>query len=51
MDDTPLVVTPGDEVVTAPAGAIERLPIVLDDGLPDDAPLPTPMRHWGGWMR
>ena len=50
-DEAPLVVTPGDEVVTAPVGAIERLPIVLDDGLPDDPPLPTPMRHWGGWMR
>ena len=52
VESTPLVVTPGDEVVvTAPVALVERLPIVLDDGLPDHPPLPSPMRHWGGWMR
>lgn len=48
-----LVVTPTDAVVAEPPpiSELSRLPIVLDDGLPDDEPLPTPIRHWGGWMR
>ena len=50
-----LTITPGDDVL-ATAGTtgttdLARLPIVLDDGLPADGPLPTPVRHWGGWMR
>ena len=37
--------------VGAAVGRYERLPIVLDDGLPDDGILPAPVRHWSGWMR
>lgn len=46
-------VVPGDSVVAEPPPITElsRLPIVLDDGLPADEPLPAPIRHWGGWMR
>lgn len=48
-----MVVAPGDTVVGEPPPITElsRLPIVLDDGLPHDEPLPAPVRHWGGWMR
>lgn len=48
-----MTVTPGARVIVEPAPITElsRLPIVLDDGLPPDEPLPTPVRHWGGWMR
>lgn len=48
-----MVVTPGSTVVGEPPPITElsRLPIVLDDGEPLDEPLPTPVRHWGGWMR
>lgn len=37
--------------VGASVGRYERLPIVLDDGLPDEGNLPAPVRHWSGWMR
>jgi hypothetical protein len=45
-----LRVQPGADVVDN-QGAVRPLPIVLDDGLPEDAALPSPVRHWGGWMR
>lgn len=57
---TPLVI-PEREPEPALAGAsadrdtsavVRRLPIVLDDSPgDDDAILPTPVRHWSGWMR
>ena len=49
-----MVVTPGNVVVTTPRAPITDptlLPIVLDDSLPDDGPLPAPVRHWAGWTR
>lgn len=48
-----LAVTASDAVVAEPPpiSELSRLPIVLDDGLPGDEPLPLPIRHWGGWMR
>lgn len=34
------------------SAVVHRLPIVLDDSQgDDDAILPTPVRHWSGWMR